>query len=386
MQFTLPHSFPIIQRIDSLRKTISLYTVQAIPISPQVPMSERISLQNIADALGVSKMTVSLALRKHPKIPESTRRKVAAKAKEMGYIRNPEISKFMSAIRQQNAGDTGLPLAYITTGSQRDDWKQSATELKYWEGAKEQAKAYGYYIDTYWLSEPGMTEQRMSKILWSRGIQGIILHPFSGALTRESIATPLNMMWERFITVAMSDTLMNPILNRVIHDHYTSILLAMESLSQKGYRRIGLCMSEDMDLRVNQRWQAGFRVYRASHPIARIAPLITNQLNANSIKKWMRGKKLDAIIGASSQMPRYLQEIGIQIGQDLAYADLDLDIKNPAYAHISGIDQNSKMLGIAAVDLLMSGIQRNECGVPKIPLTIQVEGSWKDRGSTPEKK
>ncbi|HBR94211.1 MAG TPA: hypothetical protein DEA90_08610 [Opitutae bacterium] len=85
-------------------------------------------------------------------------------------------------------------------------------------------------------------------------------------------------------------------------------------------------------------------------------------------------------------MPEHLRLLDIQIGTDLAYADLDLDFENPAYNGISGIDQNSNMLGIAAVDLLMSGIQRNENGVPKIPLTIQVEGSWQDRGSTPNKK
>ncbi|MDQ8208050.1 hypothetical protein QEH52_11060 [Coraliomargarita sp. SDUM461003] len=292
----------------------------------------------------------------------------------------------MAAIRKENASERGLPLAYITTGSHPNEWKKSATELKYWEGAHKQAKAYGYYLDTYWLNEPGMTEQRMSKILWSRGIQGIILHPFSGSLSKQDARPPLNIMWERFVTVAMSDTFMNPILNRVIHDHYTSILLAMESLTQKGYTRIGFCLSEDMDLRVNQRWQAGFRVYRANHPIARIEPLILKHPDTASIGKWIQSKHLDAVIGASSQMPEHLRLLDIQIGTDLAYADLDLDFENPAYNGISGIDQNSNMLGIAAVDLLMSGIQRNENGVPKIPLTIQVEGSWQDRGSTPNKK
>jgi LacI family transcriptional regulator len=349
-------------------------------------MKKRTSLQDIADALSISKMTVSLALRKHPKISETTRKKVASMAKQLGYIPNPEVSKYMAAIRKQNTGTPQLPLAYITTGTKKDDWRQSATELKYWEGAKQQANAYGYYIDTYWLGEPGMTERRMSNILWNRGIQGIILHPFSGAITPLSKNTPLNIMWERFITVAMSDTLMNPILNRVIHDHYTSILLAMDSLTQKGYTRIGFCISEDMDLRVNQRWQAGFRVYHANHPISRIDPLITNQLDMTTFEQWIHENQLDAIISANSQIPEYLKKLGIQMGKDIAYADLDLDLTQSNFDGISGIDQNSKQLGIASVDLLMSGIQRNERGIPEIPLTIQVEGSWKDRGSTPIKQ
>lgn len=331
-------------------------------------------------------MTVSLALRKHPKISEATRKKVEAVAAELGYRRNPELSKFMSTIRRKVTDERGLPLAYITTGKERGEWRKSATERQYWEGAQQQAEAYGFYIMEFWLDEPGMTEKRLSQILWSRGIQGLILHPFSGSITERTKQIRLGLNITRFTTVTMGDMLTHPVLNRVVHDHYTSTFQAMDALVKLGYKRIGFCMTGHMDRIVKYRWQAAYRVYCENNPVRKIPPLIRHDLNATHIGEWCEKQKLDAIISAEIRMAAFLDQVGIKMGHDVAYADLDIDPSHENYEGISGIDQNSKAVGTAAVDLLTSGIQRNQCGAPQNPLTLQVEGKWEDRGSTPKAK
>lgn len=349
-------------------------------------MKKRPSLQDIANHLGVSKMTVSLALRKHPRISEATRVRVEECAESLGYQKNPDVAKFMTAIRHSRADDQGLPIAYLTTGREKDAWRNSETELHYWKGAEARAKEYGYYIEEHWLGESGMTENRMSNILWNRGISGVIVPPFFHTLSERDRDLSLKFNWDQFIAVTISDMLRNPVLNRVTHDHYTSALNAMESLIHLGYRRIGLCLTEHMDLTVNQRWQAGYRVYRANHPIHRVEPLIIPDLNAKEIGQWIKKNKLEAVISAEMRMPSFFKELGLKIGEDVAYADLDIDLSDPRYEGISGIYQNSKMMGTAAVDLLIAGIQRNEPGIPQIPVVLQVEGNWHDRGSTPPKE
>jgi len=348
-------------------------------------MKKRVSLTDIATRLGVSKMTVSLALRKHPRISTATQQRVESVAKQMGYKPNPEVAKYMSAIRHDVSDDKGLPLAYITTGAEKGAWRNSHTELQYWEGAQARAKEYGYYLEEYWLDEPSMSEQRMSDILWHRGIKGVVLHPLSRTLSGEGKNRSLGMSWDQFATVTLSDTLEKPVFNRVLHDHYTSMLLAMDALIELGYRRIGLCLTEHMDLTVNQRWQAGYRVYRANHPIDRIEPLIVSDLNPKLISNWANKNKLEVIISAEDRMPDFFTSIGIQIGKDIGYVELDLNPRNKKHKQISGIVQNSTMMGSAAIDLVLSGIQRNEHGVPEIPLVLQVEGNWLDQGSTPKK-
>ncbi|MGI9353574.1 MAG: LacI family DNA-binding transcriptional regulator, partial [Rhizobiaceae bacterium] len=49
-------------------------------------MAARITLSTIADDLGVSTATVSLALRDSPLVAESTRQRIRERAKEIGYI------------------------------------------------------------------------------------------------------------------------------------------------------------------------------------------------------------------------------------------------------------------------------------------------------------
>ncbi|MCF3650442.1 LacI family DNA-binding transcriptional regulator [Synoicihabitans lomoniglobus] len=342
------------------------------------------SLQSIADALGVSKMSVSLALRDHPRIPAATRTRIKSEATKQGYKPNPDVSRFLSAIRKAKPGDNGLPLACITTGDAPELWRQqSPTENAYWIGASERAKLYGYYVEEFWLEEPRMSARRLSDILWNRGINGVIIPPVLRVFSEANREVSLELKWERFCAVTIGDPLTSPELNRVVHDHYTSIVTAMDRLMQLGYRRIGLCLPEHMDLTVNQRWQAGYRVFRANHPLERVEPLIRPTLVAEDVRAWIKDNRIDAVLAAGHHMPRFFRESGINIGVDVGYADLDVYPKSPEYRGVSGIMQNSEMLGMAAVDMIVGGLQRNQLGIPDVPFVTQVRGSWVDGKTTP---
>jgi LacI family transcriptional regulator len=288
-------------------------------------------------------------------------------------------------IRKHTSDEQGLPLAYVTTGEKKGQWRESPTELAYYNGAAKRAKEYGYYLEEHWMDEPLMSEHRLSDILWHRGVKGIVVPPMIRTLTEAVRSLKLDFDWNRFATVAIGDMLASPVLNRVLHDHYTSMLIVMDHLIGLGYRRIGLCLTEHMDLTVNQRWQAGYRVYRANHPIDRIQPLILPDLSAKAISGWIDAHGLDAIISAEGRMPQFFKKLGLQMGKDIAYADLDLDISDPNCRYFSGIVQNSDMLGMAAVDAVVSSLNRNQYGIPDVPFVTQVEGTWRKSESTPKK-
>ena len=48
--------------------------------------SERVTLQDVADVLGVSPITVSRALREPEKVSETLRERIIAQVDEMGYV------------------------------------------------------------------------------------------------------------------------------------------------------------------------------------------------------------------------------------------------------------------------------------------------------------
>ncbi|MEE9314241.1 MAG: LacI family DNA-binding transcriptional regulator [Rhizobiaceae bacterium] len=67
-------------------------------------MAEKITLSTIADDLGVSTATVSLALRDSPLVAEATREKVHARSKEIGYI----YDRRAASLRTQRSDIVGV--------------------------------------------------------------------------------------------------------------------------------------------------------------------------------------------------------------------------------------------------------------------------------------
>ncbi|MHB2263737.1 LacI family DNA-binding transcriptional regulator [Aliihoeflea sp. PC F10.4] len=67
-------------------------------------MGQKIKLSNIADALGVSTATVSLALRDSPLVADTTRDRIKAHAREIGYIYNRRAA----SLRTSRSGIVGV--------------------------------------------------------------------------------------------------------------------------------------------------------------------------------------------------------------------------------------------------------------------------------------
>ena len=59
--------------------------------------SQKVTLQDVADEAKVSKATVSLALRRNPRISEPTRQRVLAAAESLGYVYNQRAASLRNA-------------------------------------------------------------------------------------------------------------------------------------------------------------------------------------------------------------------------------------------------------------------------------------------------
>jgi len=65
----------------------------------------RVSLRDVARAVGVSHMAVSLALRDDPRVSEARRREIRAKAEQLGYRPDPMLSS-LAAYRNTRRSTT----------------------------------------------------------------------------------------------------------------------------------------------------------------------------------------------------------------------------------------------------------------------------------------
>jgi len=142
----------------------------------------KVTLREIAEEAGVSRMAVSLSLRGKSGVSEKTRAKVRKAAEKLGYQPDPEVGKLMARIRAGTHAEIESTLALLTSGPSPDTWKKYVTERKYVEGCRNQAKKYGYLVEEFWLNDPELSNERLSKIIWSRGIEGVIIAPIQGRL------------------------------------------------------------------------------------------------------------------------------------------------------------------------------------------------------------
>lgn len=340
-----------------------------------MPPVTRTSLQQIAETVGISRMAVSLALRGKPGVSAATRKRVLKAAAKLGYIPDPEVAKLMAHIRTKRAPNLKACLALLTSGERADQWREFLTERKYVEGARARALEYGYGLEEFWLNEPRMSGERLSRILWNRGIEGVIVAPVQGNLAI-GVSRTIDLDFDLFAAVEISETVSRPGLDRSLHDQYNSMLTALTRLTALGYVRPGLVIEHALDLRTNGKWTAAFLNWRFSKSNKIPPPLLMVKSDARKFRRWMERHAPDVIISVDGLGYRLLRESGWRIGRDIGYASLDLDGEDPERKGICGIDQNSHLVGAAATDALVNAIQRGQRGVPARPLRIEVEGDW----------
>jgi len=348
--------------------------------------SSKIPLQSIAERAGVSKMAVSLALRGKSGVSDATRRKVQKIAKQMGYQPDPEVSNLMARIRAKQSSETQACIALLTSGTQAESWRKSITERKYVTGAFDRAREYGYRVELFWIYRPGITPKRLSDILWSRGIEGVIVAPLQGPLTRGETRS-FELTYEFFSLVEISETIDWPDLHRAIHDQYTALLKCLYELERLGYQRIGMVLETGLDRRVNHKWSAAYLETRHRRGSRQFPPLLLlEHSDLKAFQTWFDKYKPDAIVSVNRFGYEMIRQAKLRIPRDIAYATLDRDELHPKDPDVSGIDQNSSMVGAAAVDMIVSAIQRSQKGVPDQPVRSEIEGTWIQGSTTPKRK
>lgn len=331
----------------------------------------RISLGDVALKAGVSRMTVSLALREDGRIPEETRLRVRDAARLLGYRPNATLSRIMAETARTRHGDCGSTLAFLTTEPTGRDF---AGDEETFSAASLRAADYGYAVEHFWISDPKISAAHFNRILWTRGVQGVIIPNLSHALYARGQRT-LPIEWEKFCIVEISDTMLEPVVNRVRHNHFGAMIKALDELEALGYRRIGLCLSTEVDLRTHHRWCAAFLLWRAMRPGVRtITPLLFGEIVPKQVAQWVRKHRLDAVLSPGGDVLRALRRSGLQVPADLGFATLDA--WGLGAEAVSGIDQERRVLAGFAVDMLVTLIHRQSCGIPEHPLEWLFTGTW----------
>ncbi|HEY0945321.1 MAG TPA: LacI family DNA-binding transcriptional regulator [Opitutaceae bacterium] len=333
-----------------------------------------VTMKQVAAAAGVSQATVSMCLANHPRIPPETRDRIREIATKLGYQPNPYVSALMRVRREGRPPKSAPVIALVNSFPHHDAWRrhQSPTICQIREGAMERATARGYRGQEFWLNEPGMTGERFSNMLHTRGIQGLLISPAADG------AAPPQLDWSRFASVGISVPQPSLNLATVCNDHYFSSLQVVRECHRRGYRRPGLVMLRGHNERFQGRWTAGYLVARTFlSDLASIPPLLIESWKETArILKWIRRERIDVLVGAGMEnLETLVKGAGLRVPEDIGLAALS--VPAPGHAH-AGVYQNGRLIGENAMDLLISMVERNERGLPLQAVTMMVEGCWNE--------
>lgn len=341
-------------------------------------MTPRVTQRDIARKAGVSHVSVSLALRGDPAIPEQTRTRIEKIAAELGYAPDPMLTA-LSSYRKQNrpaAYHANIAWLYTSPHATRTGWGDFGL---YYKGAQERAKQLGYMLDE--ISLVGKTEFRwLRRLLDARNITGLIVSP--AAIN----GTELNFDFSRYSAVRLGYSYASLQLNTVANAQFRTSLIAMQKAAALGYQRIGTILTEVVDERTSWHFLGGYlagqHLLPRKHWLAPFYPPPGVDL-ADSVYDWIVKEKPDCFIAAGYwDLYHALVKKGLDLPGTIGYLDTQLLEDDD---HFSGLHQNSRQIGVAAVDLLVSMLHRHDTGLPAVPLHLLIEGSWRDGKTMPNR-
>ena len=328
----------------------------------------RPTFRQIGVAAKVSHVTVSLALRGHPSIPERTRERIGRIAEEMGYRPDPEMARLMAHLRKGRQQGAASVIAFLNPSARRRLLKEDAYVRLLHEGARQRAEELGYKLEEFWLKEPGMTGRRFDRMLHTRSIRGLLIPPLPKDIGH------LSLDWNQYAAVALTHSIPRPHLHRVCPHHSYNMRLALRELRRLGYRRLGFVIAKTLDKRVNHDWTAAFLAYQQEITQAnRVPRLQTVGDETKTLPRWLAQYRPDAVISAHADFCEIITATGLRIPEDIGFVTM---AESPDRPKLARVHENGVEVGRAAVNQVASQLAHNEFGLPKIAHVLLVEGTW----------
>jgi len=152
------------------------------------------------------------------------------------------------------------------------------------------------------------------------------------------------------------------------------MLLAMEHCALLGYKRPGLAVRSETNIRLEFRWQAAHEVASKYLGLESPFPLLASEWTAENVGRWLKDEHPDVVIGpVLGRLAELIDASGVKIPDDVGMLGLLVPRSGD---RLTGVLQSGDTIGATAVDQLISQLERNETGIPEHPITHTMLGRW----------
>lgn len=331
------------------------------------------NVRYIAKLAGVSPSAVSLALRNSPRISAETKAKVMSLARELDYEPDARIVHLMRHLRTPREVRQQACFGVISFYETQRPWEKSKHLTSIYEGMQRRARELGYRLEPLWLRAPGMTCRRFSSILTTRGIDGLLC--FGSPDFQQEF--PPELGGHAIVTIGLS---ISTPLHRVTSHFYNDTLTALNRVHALGYRRPGLVLGTHEDTRSAYAHSSAYLGWcehvlgeKAALPILRL-----REVEEPPLTEWLGRNRPDVVVFVHlpemiARFRAVLKRLQIDVPRSLGVVVLSHEVEGTGFA---GLQQNQRLMGSWAVELLAARIANRDFGIPVNPRTEMVESEW----------
>jgi len=315
-----------------------------------------------------------MALRNSPKIPAATKQRVLEIAKHVGYTPDAKVAELMSHLSQSRQPHDEACLGVISLYENARPWERSLHLRHMYKAMVNRATALGYRLEPFWLRAPGMTFRRIRSILDARGIQGILC--FGSPDIDDEFPSEL----DHYAIVTQGLSIKTP-LHRVVDDAYNDTLRVLDKVYQLGYRRPGLVLGRYEDIRsghANLSAYLGWCEQTLGKPLA-IPVLRLERVEQEPLIGWLKLHRPDVMVVVHVHeiledfMAIFRGRGEWRVPQDIGVVAVSQVLRGSG---LSGVEEDERLMGEWAVELLVSRIMVRDFGLPIYPRIQMVQGLW----------
>jgi len=344
-----------------------------VSLKEGMPKPRSITMQDLAEATGLSQATVSYALGNKGSLAKETRDLVLKTAKRMGYRPNM-FAAALSSCRTQ-ISPVGWPLAFLAWHKPNGSHYPSS---HVGQGIRDTAKIKGFQLHEHAFRSA--EELRvLLKMLYARGVQGLILY------SQSEIENYAGIDWQRFSVVSTGRWDVHSRFHNVRGDSFSNVATLWNQFKARGYQRIGVALcrhsSPIMDDLEREGAIAALQA-KEGRKTKQIPPFLGAHADHDGFLAWYREHRPDGLIGFGDGHYYCLKSAGYSIPRDFAFASIQGTLLPGEVAAMSDVDVD---IGKTLLRMMDSLIRHHEKGVPEQPETLLIRSTFLPGTSLPSK-
>ncbi|HET7896567.1 MAG TPA: substrate-binding domain-containing protein [Flavisolibacter sp.] len=318
-------------------------------------MEKRVSLKDIARAVGVSTALVSYVLnnQKENRIGKEVAQKIREAAKALNYRPN-HIAK---SLKTRKTHTLGLIVADIA-----NPFFSTLARI-----IEDEAEKAGYSVIFASSDEKAERSQKLTEILLDRQVDGIILAP------AEDTEAHIKSLQEKGVPMVLIDRYFPGLsLGTVVVDNYAAAYQCAAHLVKAGYQRVGMIGFQTKLLHLQDR-KRGFinalndlGVTATNGQIREISLEASREEVESAMTHLLSGPQpVDALFFASNKLStcgvKYINALPLQVPEDLGICSFDeSEATELFYVSLTHVRQPLQEMGKQAVRLLLQRMDKEK--------------------------